>query len=92
MKYIILFFILNFNLKESPKNTPIINQEMSIIIVDESTNETLVGVKNNNNYSDLDGILKINKGDSINLELISYEKLIISSIKNDTIIKMSKID
>lgn len=61
-----------------------------IKIVDELTNETLVGVKNGNSYSNLDGILLVDKDKQISLELISYEKLN-TIIKNDTIIKMSSV-
>ena len=61
-----------------------------IKIVDEKTNETLAGVKNGNNYSDLDGILLVDKDKPIYLELISYEKLN-TIVKNDTIIKMSSV-
>lgn len=61
-----------------------------IKIVDELTNETLVGVKNGNTYSDLDGILLVDKDKPISLEFISYEKLN-TIVKNDTIIKMSSI-
>ena len=39
----------------------------------------------------IDGEIKITKGDSISLELISYEKVNINSVKNDTIIGMSRL-
>ena len=61
-----------------------------IKIVDELTNETLVGVKNGNTYSDLDGMLLVDKDKPIYLEFISYEKLN-TIVKNDTIIKMSSV-
>ena len=61
-----------------------------IQIVDELTTETLVGVKNRNTYSDLDGILLVDKDKPISLEFISYEKLN-TIVKNDTIIKMNSI-
>jgi len=96
MKYtflLIMMFILNLNVdaKKEGKETKI-NNEITIKIVDEKTNELLVGVKNDNTYSDFDGNLKINKNKEINLELISYRKLNIESIKNDTIIKMKMIE
>ena len=94
MKYIvILFMILNLNLTSKEKKELNNNQEIFVKIVDEKTNESLAGVKNINNktYSDFDGILKINKGETIKLELVSYEKLTSTKIKNDTIIKMNII-
>jgi len=95
MKYliVILLMLLSLNLISNNKKEikTISNQEIYIKIVDQKTNEYLVGVKNNDKYSNFDGVLKVNKGENISLELVSYEKVNITSIKNDTIIKMNII-
>jgi len=93
MKYTFLFIALFvvFTTFSKDKGTKIEStQEVYITIVDDITNETLVGVKNGSKYSNLDGKIKVNKDDSISLEFISYEKLN-TIVKNDTIIKMSSI-
>lgn len=103
MKYIliaILFFNLFINNDKEPKkkiNSEIkseINSEINMInikIIDIDTKEELIGVKNKDKYTNFEGEIKINKGDSILLELISYEKINIKSIQKDTIIGMSKL-
>ena len=95
MKYlmVILFLLLNLNLisKEKKEIKKVNNNEIYIEIIDQKTNEVLVGVKNGDKYSNFDGLMKINKGDNVCLELVSYEKVSLLNIKNDTIIKMNII-
>ena len=65
MKYliVILFMMLNLNLISKEKTEKKVNnQEIYIKIIDQKTSEYLVGVKNNDKYSNFDGLLKINKG------------------------------
>lgn len=90
MNYILFFLLmLNFN-NDKQTNKQSINQEVIITIIDNN-NEKLTGVKNGNKYSNFDGELAINKGDSVLLELVSYEIINIENIENDTIIKMINI-
>lgn len=95
MKYI-LITILFFNLfiidvkKEKELKTANLNT-VNIKIIDIDTKEELCAVKNIDKYSNYEGEIKINKGDSILLELISYEKVNINSVKKDTIIEMSRL-
>lgn len=86
MKYAFLFILLFSFISTLGLEHNLIK----VKIVDNLTNEILVGVKSGNKYSDLDGIVLIEKDKLISLELISYEKLNIM-IKNDTIIKMNTI-
>jgi hypothetical protein len=93
MKYTFLFIALlivftTFSKDKGLKSEPA--QEIYITIIDDITKETLVGVKNGSTYSNLDGKIKVNKGEEVSLEFISYEKLN-TIVKNDTIIKMSSI-
>lgn len=70
-------------------NNSINNNEILIKIVDKKTLESLSGVKCGKTYSDLNGYLKVNKGDVVILELISYNKVILQNVYSDTIITMS---
>src|ERR1035437_5032512 len=91
------FIILNVSTKNNVKheyyneikNSTTYNNQISIKLIDNVTLESLPGVKCGNKYSDLNGVLKINKGDIITLNFISYQKILLCNIKNDTIIKMT---
>lgn len=81
---IIITYILFFTLFDN---------DVKITVVDKNSNELLIGVKdlNTNKYTDLNGELLLNCGSSIDLELISYEKINVRNIKNDTIIYLNPI-
>lgn len=97
MKYllaIILFFNLFFVDKKDDKKPEeaSVSNIINIQIIDKDTKEELFAVKNIDKYSDFDGKMKINRGDSISLTLISYKDINIKTVKNDTIIGMSKVN
>lgn len=79
------FFGICENIKNSTKSS--VNQQIKITIID-TEKEPLTGVLNKtlNNYSDLKGNLIVNKGDSVNLQFISYENLNIKVSKDTTIV------
>jgi hypothetical protein len=62
-----------------------------ITIVDDNTDEVLVGVKdlNSGTYSDLNGKIYIQKNSTVRLHLISYDDTLVSSLNDDKIIKLS---
>ena len=64
---------------------------ISITIVDDNTDEVLVGVKdlNSGTYSDLNGKIYIQKNSTVRLHLISYDDTLVSSLNDDKIIKLS---
>jgi hypothetical protein len=68
------------------------SNQVSITVIDEKTDEKLVGVIENNsqNFTDFDGQLKSEKGEILKLKLVSYQDVVIENIKNDTIIKMKQ--
>lgn len=100
MKYILiitiilnyLLFNINNEKEKNEKKTETTSNIINLKIIDINTKEELYAVKNIDKYSDFDGNMKITKGDSISLELISYEKLNINNIQSDTIIEMSKVN
>ena len=87
---LMLFYNTNF---VTYTNTAKSIDKVKITIVDEKTSEKLVGVldKKTLNYSDINGQLLLNNGNSLNLNLISYEEMNIKNIRNDTIIKMKPL-
>jgi hypothetical protein len=97
MKYILItilffnFLFTDINKKEVKNEVPSELNMITIKIVDIDTKEELFAVKNIDQYTDFNGEIKINKGDSISLELISYEKVNIKSVSNDTIIGISRL-
>lgn len=83
-------FLLFIGEKENKNNE--VNDQITITIVDYNNNEELVGVneKNSNSYSNFNGEIKLQKNTNVHLSLISYEDILISDIKNDTIIKLKR--
>jgi hypothetical protein len=95
MKYLIILVIVSglfLSWKDESNSNSNSSNKVSIILLDKDTNEKLVGVKNknDNSYSNFDGELLINKNSVVSLELISYNNIQLE-VKNDTIIKLSKI-
>jgi hypothetical protein len=89
---ILLFPIVFSNFIDLPKLTKSAKSEQHTIFIKDSNGEELCGVLNkyNNQYSNLKGKIIINKGDSINLTLISYETLHIDKIVSDTTIVLKE--
>ena len=85
---ILSFFILSLLFYSNS----ILKQNVKVTIID-NRNESLVGVFNrvSNKYSNFNGCLIINSGDSINLELISYKSITVKKIYSDTTIIMPNL-
>lgn len=64
---------------------PIKNNMIKLTIIDNNTKELLVGVKVNDKYTDLDGNVYVNKYDKLTITFISYDRMVIDSICNDTL-------
>lgn len=84
--FLIVFVISMGNEKKIIENTT-----HTIKIVDNITNEFLVGVKVGDKYSDLDGNITINSNELLTLELISYENLHIVVKNDDSVVRMNSI-
>lgn len=94
MKYLIILFIVSvlFLSGTGKEKSSVSSNEVLIILLDNETNERLVGVKNkiDNSYSNFDGELLVKKSSLVSLEFISYNNVQLE-VKKDTIIRLTKI-
>jgi hypothetical protein len=89
---ITFMIIVFFGICENPIVTTPIKQQVKITILDEN-GEKLVGVKDEitKTYSNLKGDLQIEKGNSIDLQFISYNSLSIHEVCKDTTIILKEV-
>ena len=87
---LILILILIFTLNVEVTKTETIMENITVTVKDITTNETLVGVKIGDKYTNFDGNVKVKKGD-YNLDFISYQNIKIL-IDHDTIIYLKNIE
>jgi hypothetical protein len=95
MKYLIILVIVSglFLSGIGKEKRELSNNKVLLILMDNETNERLVGVKNKNDnlYSNFDGELLVNINSIVSLEFISYNNVQLE-VKQDTIIRLSKIE